>query len=163
MTGTAATPPGADHDETRSTEQTIPRHTDGGGRGGHRGLYWLLPVLAFLGGLLLGGSVIAAAGLGSADEPAASATEPAGARTPAPSSTSGGSSTSGDRTVTIPASCVEGLDKAEAAMQRAREGVDALGDLDSTRVQQALDQLLTLQREITDLAATCRSAATDGS
>jgi hypothetical protein len=163
MTGTAATPPGADHDETRSTEQTIPRHTDGGGRGRHRGLYWLLPVLAFLGGLLLGGSVIAAAGLGSGDEPAASATEPAGAPTPEPSTTAGGSSTSGDRTVTIPASCVEGLDKAETAIQRAREGVDAIGGLDSERLQQSLDRLLTLQREITDLAATCRSAATDGS
>jgi hypothetical protein len=69
----------------------------------------------------------------------------------------------GDRTIMIPASCVEGLDKAQAAIQHAREGVDAIGGLDSERLQQSLDRLRTLQREITDLAVTCRSAATDGS
>ncbi len=156
MTGTEATSQDADRDENPPTRDTGARRTEGGGRGRHRGLYWLLPVLALLGGLLLGGSVVGAAGLGTGGESAASDAEPSDAPTPEPSSTSG------DRTVTIPGSCVEGLDRAESAIQAARNGVDAVGNLDREGLRRALDRLLTLQPEITDLAATCRSAATSG-
>ena len=121
------------------------------GSGTTRNLYWLLPVLAFLLGVLLGGGVIAAADIGSSDEPAAAATP-----SPAPAAEA-----SGDRTVTVPASCADGLDRADAAIKAARDGVAAVGNLDTAALQRALDRLQTLQPQVTDLAAKCRAAATD--
>ncbi|HEY6744341.1 MAG TPA: hypothetical protein VI357_01355 [Mycobacteriales bacterium] len=154
---TPATPPG--EDRQRSREGGVPgrrTRTWRRGAGGGRTLYWLLPVLAFLGGLLLGGGIIAATDIGSSDQTAAGPAEPA---RPGPTT----STSPGDRTITVPASCADGLDKADAALQAARDGIDALGDLDGTAARQALDRLVTLRPEITDLADRCRAAAGSGS
>lgn len=120
------------------------------GSGRTRNLYWLLPTFAFLLGVVLGGGVIAAANLDSGDEPVAAAT-------PTPDA----GSDAGDRTVTVPASCADGLDRADAAVQAARNGISAIGNLDTAALQRALDRLQTLQPQISDLAGKCRAAATE--
>lgn len=127
----------------------------GPGRVRRSSLYWLLPVLAFLGGLVIGGGVIAAADLGSSDQPAAAA--------PTPGATPGGTdSGSGATTITIPAACADGLDRADTAAQAARDGLAGITQLDPTAVRQALERLQTLQPQIRDLAARCRVAVSTG-
>lgn len=162
MTGTTAAPDGRDSDRTEQhstdDEQRPTERLDGPpaygqhGTGRARSLYWLLPTLAFVLGLVLGGGVIAVADLGSDDEtPTASRVVDA----PEPAA-------DGDRTITVPASCVDGLDRAEVAAKAAKDGIDAVTRIDTAALQRALDQLQTLQPQIADLADRCRVAATDG-
>ena len=113
-------------------------------------MFWLLPVLAFVGGLLLGGAVIAVADLGSSDDPSASSSVPSTTPT-------GTDVESTATTVTVPAACADGLDKADTAAQAAKDGITGITQLDSAAIRRALDQLQTLQPEIRDLATRCRN------
>lgn len=143
--GTGAAAPG--RSAGRSSTAKPAAVTPAAARG--RNLYWLLPVLAFVGGLLIGGGVIVAADLGSSDQPAAAE--------PAPRATPGGTdSGSGATTITVPAACADGLDRADTAAQAAKDGLAGITQLDPAAVRSALDRLQTLQPEIRDLATRCR-------
>ncbi|HEY6744352.1 MAG TPA: hypothetical protein VI357_01410 [Mycobacteriales bacterium] len=121
-----------------------------------RRLFWIIPVLTFVVGLLLGGGVIAASKADGDDGTASTAQDRSGAgptASPLPS---------GDATITVPASCADGLDRAERAFEAADAGLAALRDLDTAKVRQVLDELQRLRPEITRLAGACRTAVTDG-
>ena len=125
------------------------------GRTRGRSLYWLLPALAFVGGLLIGGGVILAADLGSSDQPASTGT--------APGATPGGTdSGSAATTITVPAACADGLDRADAATRAAKDGLGGIGRLDPSEVRRALERLQTLEPQIRDLAARCRVEVSSG-
>ena len=121
----------------------------GPGRVRRNGLYWLLPLFAFVLGLVIGGVVIAAADLGSSDQPAAATPTPGAV----PGDTDAGS---GATTITVPAACSDGLDRADTAAQAARDGLAGIGQLDPSTVRKALERLQTLQPQIRDLAEKCR-------
>jgi hypothetical protein len=125
----------------------------GGGRSRLRRLSWLVPALTFVAGLLLGGGVIAAADWGGGDRPAAAQAQSVPPPNPIPS---------GDATITVPASCAEGLDRAEAALDAADTALEAVRDLDTAQLQRALDRLQGIQPDVRRLADACRAAATDG-
>ena len=128
---------------------------DGGGRRQLQ-MFWILPALTFLVGLLLGGVVVGVTGLGGdagADDSAAeeSPTEdPGGSAGPEPS---------GDATVTVPAECIETAELSQQAIALTREAAQAIGDLDARRLQEIVDDLQALEPEVNDLATRCRDAA----
>ncbi|PRY20203.1 hypothetical protein [Pseudosporangium ferrugineum] len=113
---------------------------------------WLVPALAFAVGLVLGGTLIAVAD-GSDD-----AATPATAQ-PAPPASHAAQPASEDRTITIPASCEQGLERARTAMTTVGEAVQALRDLDTRRLQELLDRLQDAQREVEALVDRCRTEA----
>ena len=119
-----------------------------------RRLFWLVPVLTFVAGLLLGGGVIAATRTGGDDRVAATS-EPDGAASASPVP-------EGDRTIAVPASCADGLDRAKRALEAVDGGFEALRELDTARLQKVLDDLQGLEPEVTRLADACRTAVTDG-
>jgi hypothetical protein len=105
--------------------------------------------LTFVVGLLLGGTVMATAGesnddIADASGPVATATAP-----PAPSS--------GDRTITVPASCEQGLERARTALSTVGEAVEAARNFNSGRLQELLDRLQNAQQEVERLALQCRT------
>lgn len=121
-----------------------------------RRLFWIVPVLTFVAGLLLGGGVIAAMDLGDDERAGVSAEDgQAGEATASPIP-------EGDSTITVPASCAEGLDRAQLALEAAESGVTALRELDTARLQKVFDDLQRIQPEVTRLARACRAAAADG-
>jgi hypothetical protein len=113
-------------------------------------LFWFLPALAFVVGLLLGGGVVALATWEDTDDTAGPA--------PAPTITADPPANAGDRVVVVPSSCVQGLEEAARSYETLREGLAAARDLNPAGVQEALDQLQSSQQVI-DLAEECREAA----
>lgn len=109
----------------------------------------LLPALAFLAGVLLGGAVIGAASSGGDDSPAA---RPRVA-TPAPSPSSA------DVTVTVPGACVQAADRAEQAYGLLERGAAAARDLDARALAELVDEVQQQRPEVQALVEQCRAAA----
>jgi hypothetical protein len=126
-------------------------------RGG--AMFWVVPTLTFVVGLLLGGLVVGMTGLGFGGDAGDGTAGPDGNGTPAATATTPGPTEPGpDRTVTIPAECLEVADTAERALDLSREAAGALGQLDARRLQEIVDELQALEPELTALAGTCREA-----
>ncbi|WP_328474425.1 hypothetical protein OHA21_15140 [Actinoplanes sp. NBC_00393] len=67
-----------------------------------------------------------------------------------------------DRTVdVIPASCRSGLDRAQRAATTLEAAAQAVGELESARLQQALNRLQQAQRQLDALAVKCRAEMRD--
>lgn len=144
-----------------SSSPRDPRTGADGRRPRGSGLFWLVPALTFLVGLLVGGVVIGLTGIGDDLTTGGAEQGDAGtAQQPAPTD-SPGAPGSGDRTVTVPGECIEAAERSEEALALTREAAQALGDLDPRRVQEIVDRLQDLDPEIRSLAAECRDAGID--
>lgn len=117
--------------------------------------YWLFPALTFIIGLALGAVVIAVGEPDISDSAGAAVAPPTAVASATPSAAGGPS----DRTVTVPASCEQGLDRARTALSTVGDAVDALRALDTARLQQLLDQLQRARQEVDRLADQCRREA----
>lgn len=123
---------------------------------------WLLPVLTFLLGCLLGGVVIAAGASSSAED---LTEQPVTA--PTPEATSSQDSDvdgetepeSEDVEVQIPESCLAAADGAVVAANRIDDVVEAVRDLDPARLQELVDEVQEQQPQVRELAERCRSTA----
>lgn len=133
---------------------------------------WLLPVLTFLLGCLLGGVVIGAgtsgAGGGAGGETVTSGT------TAAPDGSDGDGAAEGegegedgageepaseDTVVRVPESCLAAADGAVVASNRIDDVVAAVRDLDARRLQEVVDEVQQQQPQVRELAERCRSTA----
>lgn len=124
-------------------------------------LFWVVPALTFLIGLLVGGVVVGLTGVGD-DLTAGGAGQGAdGSAEPGAPAATPGAPGSGDRTVTVPAECIEVAERSQEALRLTREAAQALGDLDPRRVQEIVDRLQDLDPEVRALAAECRDAGID--
>lgn len=99
----------------------------------------LVPAVALLIGLGLGGLVVSVAGRSDTQAPPTPTPSPA---QPAPS----------DVTVVVPHECLDAVDTAEQATQRIREGVSAIRDFKP-------DQVVTLLNDLEDLDTLAREQA----
>ena len=115
--------------------------------------FWVVPALTFAVGLLLGGTVMA-----TADD---SADEATAAPRPVTTATGSPAASSGDRTITVPASCEQGLQRARTALSTVGEAVEAARNLNSGRLQELLDRLQHAQQEVQALAEQCRAEVPD--
>lgn len=122
-----------------------------------RRLFWLLPTLTFLVGLVLGGGLVA---LGSNDAESAIGQPPPSSSAPTPSGVPSAGE-SGDGTVVVPQECVAAADTSLEVLDLVRKAVAAIGDLDARRLQEIVDRLQELDPEVTRLAETCRTEAAD--
>lgn len=112
--------------------------------------FWIVPALTFVVGLLLGGTLMATTGDPAGDD-APAVRGPATAVAPSPTASSG------DRTIIVPATCEEGLQRARAALSTAGDAVEAARNLNTARLQELLDQLQAAQTEVEQLADQCRT------
>lgn len=133
-------------------------------RGRASKLFWIVPALTFLAGLVLGGVLIGVAGTGSDDVPGlgpddGEETAEAG-ESPSPESAT---EPTQDRTVTVPASCLEVAQLSQEAIDLTREAAEAVGSLDARRLQEIVDELQALEPEINELAARCQDEAAGAS
>lgn len=117
---------------------------------------WLLPVITFLVGCLLGGLVVGAGAFddaesGLADAQPTESPTPDDAGTPSPGPT--------DLVVTVPESCLEAADRASEFARQVDDVVVAVRDLDARRLQEIVDEIQQLQPNVQRLAEQCRSVA----
>lgn len=117
----------------------------------------LVPALFLMLGVVLGVVTTLAATGGSGSPSGNTAAGPAPAAT-ATAATAPAVTASG-RTVTVPASCERGMARAQAAMQTLGEAGQALGNLQSARLQALLNELQQAQTDVDRLAAECRQEA----
>lgn len=124
---------------------------------------WLLPVLTFLLGCLLGGGVIAAGASQDADDVAAA---PSATASPGETGTGGGSedepedeAEDDEPEVRVPESCLAAADGAVVAANRVDDVVKAVRDLDARRLQELVDEVQQQQPRVRELAERCRSTA----
>lgn len=110
----------------------------------------LAPALTFVGGLLLGATVVGASNLGEED-PDARATA-----TPTVTVTSTPERTERELVVRVPTACLDIADEASAARARVEAAAAAARDLDARRLREHLDALQTLQRHVETLAEQCK-------
>jgi len=119
---------------------------------------WLLPVLTFLVGCVLGGVVVGAGTLDGDDEQVAA---PSVTSSQAPGQGGEPSPTPSDLVVTIPESCLQAAEAAAEASQQFDDVVAAVRDLDARRLQVIVDRVQQAQPEAQRLAEQCRSVAGD--
>lgn len=112
----------------------------------------LLPALAFLAGLLLGGAVLGAAGR-SDDQTGATGERVRPSATPTPSPSGG------DLLVRVPGPCLQAADRAEQAYALLERGVTAARDLDARALADLVDQVQQQRPEVQALVERCRAAA----
>jgi hypothetical protein len=124
---------------------------------------WLLPVLTFLLGCLLGGVVIAAGASGDVEEVAAA---PEATTAPGEAGAEDGTADetetepeSEDVEVQVPESCLAAADGAVVAANRIDNVVEAVRDLDAQRLQELVDEVQEQQPRVRELAERCRSTA----
>lgn len=116
---------------------------------------WLLPVLTFLVGCVLGGVVVGAGAFDGDDEtvasPSTTSSPTSGDAEPSP--------TPNDLVITIPESCLQAAEAASEASQQFDDVVAAVRDLDARRLQEVVDSVQQAQPEAQRLAEQCRSVA----
>jgi len=104
-------------------------------------------------GLLLGVVLAAVTGLGGGDERARVVVSASPSPSPVPSPTP----TESGPTITVPAECAEGLERARDVLAQIPGALEALRNLDTARLQEILDRVQRLQPEVNRLAAQCRA------
>lgn len=150
MASTSGAPaPGPDNDN-RATDAKDGGASSSGGRPPR--MFWLIPALAFLVGLLLGGVLTYATSGGDADVPQAGDTTATAAPSPSPGA-------SEDLTVVVPAACVEAADLSEATFDAVARGFTALRGFDAEALREVVDELQEAQPRVAELATQCREAA----
>lgn len=117
---------------------------------------WLLPVLTFLVGCLLGGVVVGAGAFGGDEQQAAA---PEATASPDAGADPDPSPGADDLVVRVPESCLEAADGATEATGQVDEVVTAVRDLDARRLQEIVDRIQRVQPEVQRLAEQCRSVA----
>jgi hypothetical protein len=117
---------------------------------------WLIPTLTFVLGVVLGAAAIAAFDGGTVNGGGRDLTS----RPTAPTAPTAAGRT-GDRTITIPASCEQGLERARTALSTVGEAVEAARSLNSGRLQEILDRLQDAQHDVERLADQCRAEVSD--
>lgn len=123
---------------------------------------WLLPVLTFLLGCVLGGVVIAAGISGDTDDSVAAPEQTA---EPGPSGEDGAAGDPSaepepeETVVRVPESCLAAADAAVVASNRLGDVVAAVRDLDARRLQEVVDEVQQKQPQVQELAERCRSTA----
>ena len=115
-----------------------------------RGWTLLLPAIAFLLGLLLGGVLIGA----SRDDGTSAA---GGSPTPLPSATT--SPAAADVTVTVPGPCVQAANRANDAYALVDRGVRAARDLDARALADLVAEVQRERPQVQQLIAQCQAAA----
>lgn len=116
---------------------------------------WLLPVLTFLLGCLLGGGIVAAGAFDGEELAAPDAVE-----TPDPGEDGASPTpTPDDLVVRVPESCLELADRAAAASEQVEQVVAAVRDLDARRLQEIVDTIQQMQPELQQFAEQCRALA----
>ena len=113
-------------------------------------MFWVIPALTFVVGLLLGGGLAYATYGGDAADVTNSPARETRAPTP---------EASGDLEVTVPAECLQAITESEATFDTVREGIEALRGLDAEALRRIVDDLQTAQPRIERLANACRAAA----
>lgn len=117
---------------------------------------WLLPVLTFLVGCVLGGAVMAAGSFGGDDTDVAAPSVSASpgddaSPTPSPDGVA----------VRVPQACLDAADQAATVSSQAEDAVAAVRDLDARRLQEVVDSFQRLEPEVQRLADECRETAGD--
>lgn len=117
-----------------------------------RGWGWtiLLPALAFLVGLVLGGVLIGV----SRDDSGGSVAGGAATALPSPTSSPGAA----DVTVTVPGPCVQAADRADEAYALVEKGVRAARNLDARGLADLVAQVQRDRPQVQQLIAECRTA-----
>ncbi|WP_199516647.1 hypothetical protein [Nucisporomicrobium flavum] len=114
------------------------------GSGAGRRARWLVPVLTFLVGAVLGAAVFALIRPGADAELSGPARD-----IPVGVAPSGGQ-------ITVPASCTQGLERARAALAGGDEAAGALRRLQTAKLQRILNDLQHAQTDVDRLAEQCR-------
>ena len=136
--------------------------TPAGGRTGSGTWSWLLPALTFLAGCVLG-AVVVGVGVGGDEQPSASGPS-AGAQASAGrdgQDGDGDGEVDDDLYVRVPASCLQGADSALRMVDRVDEVVAAVRDVDARRLQETVDEVQQVRRQVEQLASECRTAGRD--
>jgi len=118
--------------------------------------YWLLPVVAFVIGCVLGGVLVGVAQTGSGGSGADGANA-----APSPTVPVGGTTRDADLEVraTVPAECLEAVDLATSSLDTVEEGLAALQEFDTATLRDVFGELQDSQPELSRLAARCRDEA----
>ncbi len=109
---------------------------------------WIVPVVAFLVGLLLGGVLI---GVTRGNNDNSSTAAPP---TPTASPTPTGSST--NVTLTVPAACLKAGDLAQQGLTLADQAVTAVRDLNAKQAQDIVAQMRALRPQVQAATNACR-------
>ena len=124
---------------------------------------WLLPVLTFLLGCLLGGVVIAAGASQDVDDVSAAreatASPGAAGTEDGPADEAEDEAEDDEAEVRVPESCLAAADGAVVAANRIDDVVEAVRDLDAQRLQELVDEVQQHQPQVRELAERCRSTA----
>lgn len=117
--------------------------------------FWLVPAVAFLLGLVLGGVLVAVGGWGDGDGSAADGETKVSTPTPTTSTPRD------DLTVTVAGACLDAVDATEQVVTLGRQAVSALTELDARELQRVVNEMQQLEMEVRDLAEQCRDASSD--
>lgn len=125
---------------------------------------WLLPVLTFLLGCLLGGVVIGVGATGGTPEQVAAPETTSAPEEPADEDGAGTDvsptpDAEEDTVVRVPESCLAAADGAVVASNRIDDVVAAVRDFDARRLQEVVDEIQQQQPQVRELAERCRSTA----
>lgn len=118
----------------------------------------MVPAVAFLAGLLLGGVFVALGGLGDDDDGRGTAdidtvvTDP-----PVPTT----SASSDAVTVTVAGACLDAVEATEEVVTLGREAAAALTELDARELERIVDEMQQLEIDVRELADLCRQASSD--
>lgn len=135
-------------------------------RSGSRGAAaWLVPLLTFVAGLVLGGFLL---WLFNGDD-TSSSVQADGTEAPASPSADGASPSSAaspEVVVRVPASCLDVADQADRAAEVFDGALEAVRDFDARRLEEIVEEVQDLQPSIQEQAQQCRDQAeqarTDG-
>lgn len=123
-------------------------------------LFWILPALTFLAGLLLGGVLVGVTAGGSGGIPGFGGDEDETSTEAGGDADSEGSPQDpGDRTVTVPVECLEAAERSQEALGLTRQAAEAIGSFDARRLQEIVDELQGLEPEVSALARSCQDRA----
>jgi hypothetical protein len=126
---------------------------------------WLVPLAAFLVGLVVGAGALAATAYLVTDgrDPAGSDRSAAGETTAGPATGESGSAepaapaAGAERGITIPQACVDAVDDARRGLELLERGLRELRELDATGMQQVTDAAGRLQPVLQENVQTCRA------
>lgn len=116
---------------------------------GHNGVApWIVPVVAFLVGLVLGGVLIGVT-RGSHDNASATVT-------PTPTASPSPTASSASITLTVPADCLKAGDLARQGLTLADQAVTAVRDLDAKKAQDIVGRLRVLREQVQIATDACQ-------
>lgn len=122
-------------------------------------LFWMLPALTFLAGLLLGGVLVGVTAGGSGGIPGFGGEDETATEAGGEADSEGSPQDPGDRTVTVPVECLEAAERSQEALGLTRQAAEAIGSFDARRLQEIVDELQGLEPEVNALARSCQDRA----